>query len=208
MKGHKWFAAVFDPLNRITGTETKFLAKHRPYIAGEATGRVLEVGAGTGASFPYYKGTAQIVATEPDPYMLKKAEIRLAELGLKNIETRQAAAEDLPFEDESFDHVVSTMVFCTVGDPGRALAEVKRVLKPGGTLRFIEHVRFDHGLRGRIQDAIVPVWRWLGAGCHPNRRTLETINGAGFGIAELRREKMGGFPVIVGVAKPDEVQPA
>jgi len=199
-KGHRWFAALFDPLNRITGTE-RHLAKYRPYVTGEAEGRVLEVGAGTGASFAYYKGSAQVVATEPDPFMVAEAERRLNELALKNIEIRQAVAEDLPFDDDSFDYVVSTMVFCTVGDPGRALAEVNRVLKPGGTFRFIEHVRPVGGVKARLFDAINPVWGWFGAGCQLNRRTLETINDAGFEIAELRREKMGGFPVIVGVAK-------
>lgn len=200
MKGHKWFAASFDAMNRITGTETKFLSKYRPYVAGEAEGRVLEVGAGTGASFPYYKEIARVVATEPDPFMLEKAEKRLAQLGLQNIDVRQAAAEELPFEDESFDTVVSTMVFCSVGDPGRGLAEIRRVLKPGGTFRFMEHVRFDNGLRGHIQDALVPVWSWLGAGCHPNRRTLQSIQTAGFEVKELQRQKLAIIPVIIGVA--------
>ncbi len=76
-QGHKWFAATFDSMNRMTGTETKFLAKHRPKIVGEADGRLLEVGAGTGASLPYYKQTASVVATEPDPYMLERARRRL-----------------------------------------------------------------------------------------------------------------------------------
>ncbi len=202
MEGHKWFAASFDLLNRVTGTETKFLAKYRPRIVGEAQGRVLEVGAGTGASFPYYKSTAEVIATEPDPYMLERARRRLEQLGVQNIELRQAAAEELPFEDQSFDHVLSSMVFCSVQDPRRALAEVKRVLKPAGTFRFIEHVRFDNGLRGLIQDMVVPVWRWIGAGCHPNRRTLETMLVAGFEIRDLRRDTHTPLtPVIIGVAQ-------
>lgn len=204
MKGHKWFAASFDFLNRVTGTETKFLAKYRPRIVGEAEGRILEVGAGTGASFPYYKNTAEVIATEPDPYMLERARRRLHQLGVGNIELRQAAAEDMPFEDETFDNVVSTMVFCSVSDPPRALSEVRRVLKPSGAFRFIEHVRYEDGLGGRVQDFLVPAWRWVGAGCHPNRRTLETMKDAGFEVVEMDRYKMGMIPVVVGIARPGE----
>lgn len=207
MKGHKWFAASFDFVNRVSGIEKKFMARHRPHIVGEAEGLVLEVGAGTGASFPYYAKTAEVIATEPDPYMLEHARKRLAELGAENIELRQAAAEELPFEDESFDTVVSTTVFCSVGDPAKGLAEIRRVLKPGGTYRFIEHVRADGGWRARVQDAMVPLWSWLGAGCHPNRRTLETMKAAGFEIAEVQREKLGPvIPVVVGVATPNGTQ--
>ena len=70
MKGHKWFASIYDRMNRVTETESKFMVRHRPHIVGEAEGRVLEVGAGTGASFPYYAKTAEVIATEPDPYMM------------------------------------------------------------------------------------------------------------------------------------------
>jgi len=204
LKGHKWFAATFDTMNRLTGTETKFLAKHRPYIAGEATGRVLEVGSGTGANFPYFKSAKQVVATEPDPYMLERARKRLEDLGLTHIELRQAPAEELPFEDESFDNVVSSMVFCSVSDPQRALAEVRRLLKPGGSFRFIEHVRSESAFRGGLQDVVTPVWSWLGAGCHPNRRTLETIREAGFDVQDVQRYSLSIIPVIVGVARPSD----
>jgi len=201
-KGHRWFAAMFDTMNRLSGTETKFLAKYRPHIAGEADGSVLELGAGTGASLPYFKKAQHVSATEPDPYMLERAQRRLTELRLSHIELSQHPAEDLPFDDHTFDHVVSVMVFCTVQDPRRALAEVKRVLKPAGTFRFIDHVRFDSGVRGRMQDVIAPIWRWLGAGCHPNRRTLQAIVESGFEVQELERTRLGLIPVIIGVARP------
>lgn len=202
-KGHRWFAAMFDTMNRLSGIEAKFLAKYRPQIAGEADGSVLELGAGTGASFPYYKKANHVTATEPDPYMLERAQRRLTELGLTNIEVAQHTAEALPFEDHSFDHVVSMMVFCTVQDPRRALAEVRRVLKPAGTFRFIDHVRFDSGVRGRIQDLLSPLQRWIFAGCNPNRRTLEAITGAGFSIDELKHDALTPLtPVIIGVARP------
>lgn len=202
MKGHKWFAAAFDSMNRITGTETKFLAKHRPQIAGEATGQVLEVGAGTGANLPYFAKADKVVATEPDPYMMKRARKRLAELGATNIELAQHPAEELPFEDGSFDSAVSTMVFCSVRDPIKALAEIRRVLKPSGSFRFIEHVRPDGGLKARIFDFITPLWGWFGAGCHPNRRTLESMQEAGFEVKELKQVSFSVMPVIIGMAVP------
>ncbi len=200
VKGHRWFAAMHDTFNR--GTERTFMPAHRSYISGEADGRVLEVGAGTGASFPYYRKADEVIATEPDPYMLERARKRLQELGLTHIELAQHPAEELPFEDHSFDHVVSTLVFCTVGDPPRALAEVRRVLKPSGTFRFIEHVRFDRGTRGLIQDMAAPLWRWLAAGCHPNRRTLQAIMEAGFEVEDLQRHRLSLVPLLVGVARP------
>jgi ubiquinone/menaquinone biosynthesis C-methylase UbiE len=161
---------------------------------------VLEVGAGTGANLPYFAKAEKVVATEPDPYMLERARKRLAELGVTNIELAQHPAEQLPFEDASFDSAVSTMVFCSVRDPKKALAEIRRVLKPSGSFRFIEHVRPDGGLKARMFDAVTPVWRWFGAGCHPNRRTLESVKDAGFEVAELRHVSLSGMPVIIGVA--------
>ncbi len=201
MKGHKWFAALFDVLNRLDGTE-KFLAKYRPYVAGEADGTVLEVGAGTGANFSYFMKATKVIATEPDHYMLERARKRLNELGLEQVELAQYPAEQLPFEDASFDHVVSSMVFCSVNEPERALAEIRRVLKPGGSFRFIEHVRSQNALGGRLQDLVQPIWSWFGAGCHPNRRTLETIKGAGFQVEYLQRLRHSIVPVVVGVARP------
>jgi len=201
-QGHRWFAALYD---RITGPgERRLFSKVRPHIVGEVSGRVLEIGVGTGASLPYYPAGVQVVGTEPDPYMLRRAERRLRELGRSNVELRQAPAESLPFEDASFDHVVSTLVLCTVDDQARALAEARRVLKPGGTLRFIEHVRNDESpFWGRTQDLITPVWRWLGAGCHPNRQTRRAIEEAGFRFEELDEVRIApGTPAIYGIARP------
>jgi ubiquinone/menaquinone biosynthesis C-methylase UbiE len=199
-KGRRWHAALYEFL---TKGDQKWLSRHRAHIIGEADGRVLEIGAGTGQSFSHYERAREVVATEPDPFMLGRAQRRLEELGLANVKLRQCASEDLPFEDESFDHAVSVLVLCTVKDPRRALAEVRRVLKPGGTLRFIEHVRYDDGMRGRVQDAVAPVWRHFGGGCQLNRRTEEIISEAGFAIVDLTRHKMTvPGPVLVGVARP------
>jgi ubiquinone/menaquinone biosynthesis C-methylase UbiE len=198
-KGRRWHAALYEFL---TKGDQKWLSRHRPHIIGEADGRVLEIGAGTGNNFPYYEKAREVMATEPDPFMLARAQKHLDEMGPTNVELRQAAAEDLPFDDGSFDHVVSALVLCTVRDPVRALSEARRVLKPGGTLRFIEHVRYDEGLRGRVQDVAAPVWRYFGGGCHLNRRTDETIAEAGFEMLDLTRHKIAvPGPVLVGVAR-------
>ena len=201
-KGHRWFAAVWDRLSATN--ERRFGKKIRPRIMEEMAGRVLEVGAGTGASFSYYPDDAQVVATEPDPHMLKRAEKRLAEMNRPNIELRQAPAESLPFDDASFDHVLSTLVFCSVRDQSKALAEARRVLKPGGTFRFWEHIRNDDSrFWGTVQDAITPVWRWFGAGCHPNRRTQQAIEDAGLRIEWIAKFRAAlGTPEIYGVARP------
>jgi ubiquinone/menaquinone biosynthesis C-methylase UbiE len=201
-KGHRWFAAMYD---RITGPgERRLLSKIRPRIVGDLQGRVLEIGVGTGASFEYYPSAAQVTGIEPDPYMLERARRHLAELGVANIELHQAPAEQLPFEDASFDHVVSTLVLCTVRDQPRTLAEARRVLKPDGTLRFLEHVRNDESsFWGGVQDVITPAWRWFAAGCHPNRRTQGGIETAGFRIEWVERVRIGpGTPAIYGVARP------
>ena len=201
--GHRWFAALWDMVGRPG--ERRYGEKLiRPKLMGEAHGRVLEIGSGTGHSFSFYPADAQIVATDPDPHMLRRAEKRLAELGLKNIELRQAPAEALPFEDASFDHVVSSLVLCSVRDVPRALNEARRVLKPEGSLRFWEHVRNDDSrFWGGLQDTILPVWRWFGAGCHPNRRTHVAIEEAGFRIESIELIRDLAFePVIYGVARP------
>ncbi|OGO50063.1 MAG: hypothetical protein A2148_06090 [Chloroflexi bacterium RBG_16_68_14] len=201
-KGHRWFAALYD---RIGGRAEQHFGKTvRPRLMGEVRGRVLEIGAGTGASFAHYPPEAQVVATEPDPFMLERARRRLAELGASHIELHQAPAEQLPFENASFDHVVSSLVLCTVPDLPRALAEARRILKPEGTFRFWEHVRNDESrFWGGVQDVITPVWRWVGAGCHPNRRTQQAIEEAGFRIEWVERVRLApGTPGIYGVARP------
>jgi ubiquinone/menaquinone biosynthesis C-methylase UbiE len=148
------------------------------------TGRVLEIGAGTGLNFGHYRNGAQITATEPDPYMLQRAEARAAEANA-SIDLQQVAAEELPFADATFDFAVSTLVLCSVKDPQAALAEVKRVLKPGGELRVYEHVRYKNAIGALSQHMILPAWRWLGAGCHPNRDTERHIREAGFELTDI-----------------------
>jgi ubiquinone/menaquinone biosynthesis C-methylase UbiE len=118
----------------------------------------------------------------------------------------RAPAEELPFEDGSFDFAVSTLVLCTVDDPARALAEIHRLLKPGGQLLFVEHVRSDEPRLARWQDRLNGLQLRLGHGCNCNRRTLESIKAAGFSIPQLDHEKLPKAPpfvrpLIVGAAE-------
>ena len=197
-KGHRWFAALYDGMSR--SEEKGFLGEMRRNLLAGVSGDVLEIGAGTGANFEHYPATARVVALEPDPFMLKRAEKKLAELGRANITLQRGPAESPPFPDASFDTIVSTLVLCTVADPARALEEMRRVLRPGGRVLFIEHVRAD-GLGGRVQDAIRPLWGWFGAGCHPNRRTEETLRDAGWDVVIDERRRMFRFvPMLRGHA--------
>lgn len=200
-KGHPWFAALYDPMNRLG--ERRMMEPLRRRTAGATKGRVLEIGAGTGANFPYYQAVAQLVATDPDPFMLRRARKRGRELGLA-AELFQCAGEALPFANAAFDTVVATLVFCSVTDQARALAEVRRVLKPDGTFRFIEHVRAQDGRVARVQDLLTPIWRRCSAGCHLNRSTIAAIAAAGFRIVETQwpPAPLPLLPFVTGVAVP------
>src|SRR3972149_4237805 len=188
-RGHKWFAAIYDRM--MASAERSFMKPVREEIAGGASGRVLEAGAGTGANFAHYRDGTEVVATEPDPFMLERAQKRASAEG-RSIDLRQAPAEDLPFGDGSFDTVVCTLVLCTVRDPEKALSEMRRVLKPEGQYRFYEHVRYEHAFGAFWQDLATPVWRWFGAGCHPNRDVAALIQAAAFEF--LRLELMKPVP--------------
>ncbi|MCI0440280.1 MAG: class I SAM-dependent methyltransferase [Chloroflexi bacterium] len=190
--GSRVNAAIWDKIGR--GAK-----KHRSDIAGGARGRVLEIGAGTGFNLSYYGPEVEgVVASEPSPHMLRRAEPRAREAAVA-VELKQAPAEELPFEDASFDTVVSTLVMCSVKDPAKALSEIRRVLKPGGEFRFYEHVRASNRAVSFVQSAIItPVSRRLD-GCHHDRETTRYIEEAGF---EIKRLDKINFMEIKGVASP------
>jgi ubiquinone/menaquinone biosynthesis C-methylase UbiE len=207
-EGHRWFAAYWK---RAVKFEPRALKSMRRNAVAGLSGRVLEIGCGNGANFPLYPpGVAELVATDPDPHMLKEARSRAAELG-RNITLEQAGAEALPFEDASFDAVVSTLVLCSVPELDKALNEIRRVLKPGGEFRFVEHVRARSGLGAWLQDLNAPWWRWVGAGCNPNRATGEAIRQAGFRMEKLVNRHLAPpipplcltRPAIIGTAVRD-----
>lgn len=198
IQGHRWFAAAYD---RMMAVSEPRMAPFRRRLVGEVKGDILEIGAGTGANFAHYPDDAHVVALEPDPHMLERAQRRLEESGKRNIELRLVRAESLPFPDASFDVVISTLVLCTVEDLAGSLEEVRRVLRPGGEFRFIEHVRGD-GALGTMHDVIKPVWKWCSAGCNPNRRTEHALREAGFEFSDLERRKFAAWmPAIAGVAR-------
>ncbi len=195
-RGHPLFAAVYDRL--IRGAERKFLGAHRDWLASRLTGKVLDVGCGTGLNFGHYPAAVEVVAVEPDPHMLRRARARATALG-RQIGLLEAGAEDLPFPNGSFDTAVATLVLCTVTDLDCSLGEIRRVLRPGGALRFFEHVRSPSPGWARFQDAVTPIWRKVGAGCHPNRDTVSAIERAGFRVVELERYVKGPYPIRVFV---------
>jgi ubiquinone/menaquinone biosynthesis C-methylase UbiE len=190
--GGRIFAALYDSMLR--GTEKAGLADHRRSLLSEATGHVLEIGAGTGANLPYYGDRVEsLTVTEPEAPMARKLEGRIREQS-RTVELVAAPAEKLPFEDGRFDTVVSTLVLCTVEDQTRALGELGRVLKAGGRLLFIEHLRADTPGLARWQDRLNGVSRVMGHGCNCNRSTLEAIRAAGFEITGVKHGKLPKSP--------------
>lgn len=140
------------------------------------SGKVLEIGAGTGLNTSHFPDSVNEIAfTEPDPPMARRLSARLARTIVPG-RLSAARAEQLPFEDDEFDAVVSTFTLCTVDSVPGALAEVNRVLKPGGSFRFLEHIRADDPAQARWQDRLHGIWYCVGNGCHCNLRTVELIS--------------------------------
>ncbi len=202
--GSRFFAAMYDRMSR--GSEAAGLQAHREALLAGASGRVVEIGAGTGRNLAFYGDDVDsLTITEPDPHMARKLERRIEEHP-RPVELVRAPAEELPFEDGEFDVAVSTLVLCGVEDQSRALGEVRRVLKPGGRLLFIEHVRSDDPGLARKQDRMNGLNRIV-ARCNCNRSTLDAIRAAGFTITDLQHgelQKAPEFvrPLVVGTATP------
>jgi ubiquinone/menaquinone biosynthesis C-methylase UbiE len=172
------------------------LGRQRQRTAREATGRVLELGVGTGLNLPHYEAATEVVGVDPDPYMLRRARRRAAAAPVP-VELLEASAEALPFEDASFDTVVVALSLCTIPDPAAALREAKRVLRPEGRLVFLEHVRSDKPWLARLQDRLERPWGRVAGGCHPNRDTVAAIE------REFEVERVWRKGVIVqGAARP------
>lgn len=190
------FAAMYDRV--MAETEAAGLSDRRRQLLAGARGRVIELGAGTGVNLQHYPaaGIEELVLVEPEAPMAKRLEARLGQSSLPARVVR-APAEELPLPDASFDTAVCTLVLCTVGDPARALAELHRVLTPGGSLLFLEHVRSEDPRIARWQDRIHPLWVRLGHGCHCNRPTLDAITSAGFEVQSVERGRVPKAPKIV-----------
>jgi ubiquinone/menaquinone biosynthesis C-methylase UbiE len=200
MKGHPIFAALYDRM--LAGSERAGLMEMRRELLAHASGRVLELGAGTGHNLEHYTdAVTELVMTEPDPHMARRLRERLASHGspVASASVVEAPAEDLPFDDGSFDTVVATLVFCTVEDPPRAVAEARRVLVEGGTLLYLEHVRARSSRLARWQDRLERPWGFFAAGCHPNRATDQLLADAGFWIDSM---EWGRLPKAPPIARP------
>jgi len=180
MRGLEQIPWLYDGLCAVL--ESTGLAPWRQWLVAGARGRTLDVGCGTGRSLPLYGAGARVFGLDPSRASLARARRRAPRVLMV-----QGSAEALPFRDGVFDTVVSSLVFCSVPDPARGLAEVKRVLRSNGRLRMVEHVRSARPWRAALQDRVQPVWTWLSGGCHPNRETERAVETAGFAIeAEAR----------------------
>lgn len=180
VRGIEQIPWLYDAVNRLA--EMAGLDAWRRWLAGDARGRILELGAGTGRNLPLYPEGSRVVALEPDRGVLAAARRRAP--GFSFVLGR---AEHLPFRANAFETVVSGFVFCSVDDPARGLREVGRVLAPQGELRMMEHVRATGRLHARLQDTVQPMWTWMTGGCRPNRDTEQAVRDAGFVIDDTTR---------------------
>jgi ubiquinone/menaquinone biosynthesis C-methylase UbiE len=182
---HPRFARMYEKIS--AESERRGTAEHRDRALAGLTGRVIEVGAGNGMNFRHYPDTVtEVVAVEPENNLRALAE-RAAASSPVPVKVVAGHGDALLFDDASFDAAVVSLVLCSVPEPQRFLGEVRRVLKPGGELRFFEHVRSARPLLGVFQDVITPVWSAIGGGCHLNRDSRAAIEAAGFEIDDLDR---------------------
>ena len=191
----KLFALTYD--RQMARTEKAQLGALRRSLLAAASGDVLEIGGGTGANLPFYRPEAgSLTITEPETAMVRRLERRAREQA-PQAKILRAPAEDLPFEDGTFDVAVSTLVLCGVSDQPRALRQLRRVLRPGGQLLFMEHVRSGDPRLARHQDRM----NWmcqLVVCCDCNRPTLTSIEEAGFTVTDVEHLAMHNAPSFVG----------
>ena len=195
-----FYAAIYD---RITsGAERAGLSEDRHRLLAQAVGATIEIGAGTGLNLSHYPpAVTRLCLVEPDPNMRTRLRRRVG--GRDDVEIVDARAEALPFPDASFDTAVVTFALCSVADPDTALAEIARVMRPGGRLLFLEHVRDTDPEIARKQDHPGVLYSWMG--CHPNRDTLTAISQASFEVTTVRHGEVPKAPrverpMIVGTA--------
>jgi ubiquinone/menaquinone biosynthesis C-methylase UbiE len=187
-----WGYDAFQRRSLDAGMEAK-----RHEVLSRARGRTLEIGSGTGINLHHYgPEVTELVLSEPDPHMVRLLR-RKAEGSDRGASVVQAPAEDLPFDDASFDTATLVYVLCTVPDPGAALREIARVLKPGGRLLFIEHVRSPEPGLARWQDRLHGPWKVFANGCNCNRDTVAAMEGSPLEVAELERSEIPKVPSIV-----------
>lgn len=200
------FSALYD--RAFEASEEAGLREMRCDLLSGARGRVLELGAGTGLNLALYpEGIESLALVEPDPHMAKQLRKKLGE-SERSAELIEAPAERLPFDDDSFDTVIVTLVLCTVPDQPAALKEISRVLKPGGRFLFLEHVRSQSPGLAKWQDRLEGPWRFLGDGCHCNRDTVSAISAAGFELGEVEHPEFPKGPPLVKPMAVGSARPA
>jgi SAM-dependent methyltransferase len=202
---HPIFARVFNRMSRQLEEQT---GEHRDELLAGLHGRIIEIGAGNGMNFAHYPSSVdEVVAVEPEPYLRKKAE-EAAQRSPVRVTVHAGVAAPLELEDASFDAAIASLVLCTVPDPGAALVELRRVLKPEGELRFMEHVRSGRARKASVQQSLdnSGFWPHLGGGCHCSRDTVAAIEAAGFHVDHVRRFAVGPSwmhtnPHVLGAAR-------
>jgi ubiquinone/menaquinone biosynthesis C-methylase UbiE len=203
--GSRLSARIYEPVLWL-GEKTGF-ERWRHKLIGQAFGSVMELGAGTGLNLKHYpSGLERLVLVEPDLHKSRLLAAKPAPGGVE-AEIVRAPGELLPFEDDSFDMVVETLVLCTVADPEATVAEIRRVLKPDGRFLFMEHVRSDGPRLGPLQDRMEKTWMKIADGCHCNRRTVPMLRANGFEVeitAEQDKFPMPPVarPIVSGIARP------
>ena len=195
---HPVFARLWSLMSRH---EPAAIRRHRDELLAGLSGRVIEVGAGAGSNFAHYPATVdEVVAVEPEPYLRERAGAAASRAAVR-IEVLDGVADRLPVQDSSFDAAVACLVLCTVPDQARALAELRRVLRPGGELRFYEHVLSDRPAVALSQRAVDRVfWPRAFGGCHTARDTPAAIAAAGFDVEDQRRMWVNPVPIAFPVA--------
>jgi SAM-dependent methyltransferase len=198
----RFYARISPTMDAQGGVE------HRRALLDGLTGRVLEVGAGNGLNFAHYPPTvSEVLAVEPEPYLRGLAEVAAGQAPVP-VRVADGTADALPAPDASMDATVASLVLCSVPNQAHALAQLHRVLRPDGELRFFEHVRADTPFLARVQRLADLVWPTLLGGCHTSRDTLAAITTAGFRITSLRRFRFPesrlpqpAAPHVLGVAQ-------
>lgn len=176
----------------MSATEEACLREWRKELLAPVYGTVMEIGAGTGANLDFYPATIdQLILSEPDKNMRKQLQDRLKNSSISNARVSADSAENIDAADNAFDFITASLVCCSVNCPHTALLEIKRVLKPGGKLIFLEHVAAEVGSkRRRWQNRFNPLWRTIAGNCHLNRDTENAILNAGFEIRKIQRESL------------------
>ena len=189
-----WYDFFMNPLEK-----RKFQEIRRDIIS-KATGNVLEIGSGTGVNFPLYRGSENVTAIEPSPHMIELSKAKLSQSAVP-IKVVQASAEELPFEADSFDTVVATLVFCTIPNPDKAIEEIKRVCKDGGKILLFEHVKMENKFFSTLQNWLTPAWKRVCDGCCLNRETLSLLKAHDISIDKIQKYYSDLFLSIESVNK-------